>query len=205
MKSSFFERFFFFESFFVFIFCFCHGPRFFVCQAPNAFVCVSSVAPPKHQMCLHVFACVSPNAFICVSPNALNVCHQMRLYMCHQMRLRSHVFQQSKQEFLSEEHSCLNIDSCLNTDSCANTDSPNTNSWTPKWTRNGPKMNPEWTQNGPKMDPKWTQNGPKMDPKWTYTVTHIQTHLELDTHTSEDHPTFDHFSIFSFFQKEIIS
>ena len=35
------------------------------------------------------------------------------------------------------------------------------------------------------MDPKWTQNGPKMD---TELDTHI-THLELDTHTSEDHPT----------------
>ena len=41
--------------------------------------------------------------------------------------------------------------------------------------KNGPKMDP-------KMDPKWTQNGPKMDP------THLQTHLELDTHVSEDHP-----------------
>ena len=49
-------------------------------------------------------------------------------------------------------------------------------------------MDPKWTQNGPKMDPKWTQNGPKMDPKWTHTVTHIKTHLDLDTHMSEDHP-----------------
>ena len=38
------------------------------------------------------------------------------------------------------------------------------------------------------MDPKWTRNGPKVDPKWTHTVTHMQMHLELDTHTSEDHP-----------------
>ena len=36
-----------------------HGPRLYVCQAPNAFIYVSSVAPPKHQM---------------------------RLYVCHQMR-----------------------------------------------------------------------------------------------------------------------
>ena len=45
-----------------------HGPRLYVCQAPNAFMCVSNVAPPKHQMRLYV-------------------CHQMRLYVCHQMRL----------------------------------------------------------------------------------------------------------------------
>ena len=42
----------------------CHGPRLYVCQAPNAFICVSGVAPPKHQMRLYV-------------------CHQMRLYVCH--------------------------------------------------------------------------------------------------------------------------
>ena len=47
---------------------FAYGPRLYVCQAPNAFICVSSVAPPKHQMHLYV-------------------CHQMRLYVCHQMRL----------------------------------------------------------------------------------------------------------------------
>ena len=46
----------------------------------NAFLCVSSVAPPKHQMRLYV-------------------CHQMRLYVCHQMRsyerhqIRSYVCQ----------------------------------------------------------------------------------------------------------------
>ena len=49
-------------------------------------------------------------------------------------------------------------------------------------------MDPKWTQNGPKMDPRWTQDGP----------TH--THLELDTHPSEDHPPLQHivvlFSIF---------
>ena len=177
--------------------------RLYVCQAlplPNTkcvHMCVTKCVCMCHQMCLYV-------------------CHQMRSNVCHQMRLaestteltslanfcslRSHVFQQSKQEFLSKEHSCLFIDSCLNTDSCVNADScPNTNSWTldgpqmdPKWTRNGPKMDPKWTQNGPKMDPKWTRNGPEMDPKWTrkwnHTVTHTQTHLELDTHMSEDHP-----------------
>ena len=47
-----------------------HGPRLCVCQAPNAFICVSGVAPPKHQM-------------------RLCVCHQMRLYVCHQMRLQN--------------------------------------------------------------------------------------------------------------------
>ena len=41
-----------------------HGPRLYVCQAPNAFKCVSSVAPPQTHLC-----------------------HQMRLHVCHQMRL----------------------------------------------------------------------------------------------------------------------
>ena len=53
-----------------------HGPRLYVCQAPNAFICVSSVAPPKHQMRLYV-----------CHQMRLYVCHQMRLYVCHQMRL----------------------------------------------------------------------------------------------------------------------
>ena len=52
-----------------------HGPRLYVCQATNAFVCVSSVAPfqtPNAFVCVspNAFICVSPNAFICVSPNA---------------------------------------------------------------------------------------------------------------------------------------
>ena len=34
-----------------------------------------------------------------------------------------------------------------------------------------------------------------MDPKWTHTVTHIQTHLKLDTHKSEDHPRFRFFGV----------
>ena len=53
-----------------------HGPRLYVCQAPNAFICVSGVAPPKHQMRLYV-----------CHQMRLYVCHQMRLYVCHQMRL----------------------------------------------------------------------------------------------------------------------
>ena len=53
-----------------------HEPRLYVCQAPNAFICVSSVAPPKHQMRLYV-----------CHQMRLYVCHQMRLYVCHQMRL----------------------------------------------------------------------------------------------------------------------
>ena len=71
-------------------------PRFFVCQAPNAFICVSSVAPPKHQMRLYV--CHQMRLYVCHQMR-LYVCHQMRLYVCHQMRLlmqrsslRSHVF-----------------------------------------------------------------------------------------------------------------
>ena len=46
-----------------------HGPRLYVCQAPNAFICVSGVAPSPSQT-PNAFICVSPNAFICVSPNA---------------------------------------------------------------------------------------------------------------------------------------
>ena len=53
-----------------------HGPRLYVCQAPNAFICVSSVALPKHQMRLYV-----------CHQMRLYVCHQMRLYVCHRMRL----------------------------------------------------------------------------------------------------------------------
>ena len=47
------------------------------------------------------------------------VCHQMRLYVSAEFvtELASLArFQQSKLEFLSEEHSCPNIDSCLNAD-----------------------------------------------------------------------------------------
>ena len=63
-----------------------HGPRLYVCQAPNAFICVSSVAPPKHQMRLYV--CHQMRLYVCHQMR-LHVCHQMRLYVCHQMR--SHV------------------------------------------------------------------------------------------------------------------
>ena len=50
-----------------------HGPRLYVCQAPNAFICVSGVAPPKHQMRLYV-------------------CHQMRLLNPQRSSLRSLTF-----------------------------------------------------------------------------------------------------------------
>ena len=63
---------------------FAHGPRLYVCQAPNAFICVSSVAPPKHQMRLYV--CHQMRLYVCHQMR-LYVCHQMRLYVCHQMRL----------------------------------------------------------------------------------------------------------------------
>ena len=113
------------------------------CDVPwTSLICVSSPKcvymcvrrcppppPPKHQMRLYV-----------CHQMRLYVCHQIRLYVCHQMRyalnpqrssLRSLTFarfartffQQSKLEFLSEEHSCLNTDSCLVIDSCVNTDS----------------------------------------------------------------------------------
>ena len=109
-----------------------HGPRLCVCQAPNASICVSDVARPKHQMRLYV-------------------CHQMRLHVCH--LLRSLTFARFARTCFDSlnwlECSCLNIDSCLNT-----------NSWTPNGPPNGPKMDPTWSQNGPEMDPKWTKNGP---------------------------------------------
>ena len=82
-----------------------HGPRLYVCQAPNAFICVSGVAPlqtPNAFICVspNAFICVSPNAFICVSPNAF-ICVSPNAsaesatelaslaYLCS---LRSHVF-----------------------------------------------------------------------------------------------------------------
>ena len=62
-----------------------HGPRLYVCQAPNVFKkCVSGVAPPKHQMRLYV--CHQMRLYVCHQMR-LYVCHQMRLYVCHQMRL----------------------------------------------------------------------------------------------------------------------
>ena len=61
-----------------------HGPRLYVCQAPNAFICVSGLAPPKHQMRLYV--CHQMRLYVCHQMR-LYVCHQMRLYVCHQMRL----------------------------------------------------------------------------------------------------------------------
>ena len=113
-----------------------HGPRLYVCQAPNAFICVLGVAPlPKHQM--RSYVCHQMHLYVCHQLR-LHVCHQMRLHVCHQMRLlnpqrsslRSLTFARfartfflSKLEFLSKEHSCLSTDSCLNTDSCVNTDS----------------------------------------------------------------------------------
>ena len=129
-----------------------HGRRLCVCQAPNAFMCVS---PNALKMCVTKCVCWIRNTTEFAS----------LAYFCS---LRSDVFQQSKLEFLSNECSCVNTDSCLNTD-C----------WTPKW-----------TQNGPKMDPKWTQNGPKMDPEWTQTVTHMWTHLEIDSPRNEEFTQF---------------
>ena len=126
----------------------CHGPRLCVCQAPNAFICVRRCPPPNTKC---VYMCVTKCVCMCHQMRS-HVCHQMRLYVCHQMRscvspfvcvspnvsvesatelvsfvyfcsLRSHFFQQSKIEFLSKEHSCLNTDSCLVVDSCPDTDS----------------------------------------------------------------------------------
>ena len=81
-----------------------HGPRLYVCQAPNAFICVSSVAPPKHQMRLYVchqmrlHVCHQMRFYVCHQMR-LYVCHQMRLYVCHQMRL--YVCVESTTEFAS--------------------------------------------------------------------------------------------------------
>ena len=107
---------------------FSHGPRLYVCQTPNAFTCVSGVAPLQKP---NAFICVSPNAFTCVSPNAFTCVSPMRLLNLQRSSLRSLAFarfartfsKQSKLEFLSKEHSCLNTDSCLVVDSCLNTDS----------------------------------------------------------------------------------
>ena len=105
-----------------------HGPRLYVCQAPNAFICVSSVAPPP-PLTPNAFKCVSPNAFVCVSPNAF-ICVSPNASAESTTGLTSLAYlcsQQSKLEFLSEEHSCPNTDSCRVLDSCVNTDyCPNT-------------------------------------------------------------------------------
>ena len=64
------------------------GYRWHVCQAPNAFICVSKIAPPKHQMRLYVchqmrkYVCYQMRLYVCYQ-----VCHQIRLYVCHQIRL----------------------------------------------------------------------------------------------------------------------
>ena len=55
-----------------------HGPRLYVCQAPNAFICVSGFCPSQTP---NAFICVSPNAFICVSPNAF-ICVSPNAFIC---------------------------------------------------------------------------------------------------------------------------
>ena len=116
-------------------YCLHHGTSLTCVSSPNAFICVSGVAPPKPNafVCVspNAFTCVSPNAFTCVSPNAFTCVSPMRLHVCSPnaficvspnasaesttqrssfrsldlCSLRSHVFQQSKLEFLSKEHS----------------------------------------------------------------------------------------------------
>ena len=63
-----------------------HGPRLYVCQAPNAFICVSercASQTPNAFICVspNAFICVSPNAFICVSPNAF-ICVSPNAFIC---------------------------------------------------------------------------------------------------------------------------
>ena len=95
-------------------------PNAFICVSPNAFICVS----PNASVCVspNAFTCVSPNAFTCVSPNAFAESATELASLAYLCSLRSHVFQQSKLEFLSKEHSCLNTDSCLVIDPCVNID-----------------------------------------------------------------------------------
>ena len=82
-----------------------HGPRLYVCQAPNAFICVSGVVPsqtpnaftsvsPNAFICVspNAFICVSPNAFICVSPNASAEFVTELASLAYLCSLRSHVF-----------------------------------------------------------------------------------------------------------------
>ena len=84
---------------------------------------------------MHTSSCTMDLAYMCVKPQMrLYVCHPVRLLNSQRSSLRSFTFarfartffQSSELEFLSKEHSCLNI-----------------------WTQSGPEMDPKWTQNGP--------------------------------------------------------
>ena len=98
-----------------------HGPRLYVCQAPNAFICVSSVSPPKHQMRLYVchqmrlYVCHQMRLYVCHQMR-LYVCRQIRLYVCHQMRLltqRSSLRSLTFARFARTFFNSLNWNSCL--------------------------------------------------------------------------------------------
>ena len=83
-----------------------HGPRLYVCQAPNAFICVSGVAPLQTSnafICVspNAFICVSPNAFICVSPNAF-ICVSPNAFVC----VSPNAFAESATEFASLAYLC---------------------------------------------------------------------------------------------------
>ena len=127
-----------------------HGPRSYVCQAPNAFVCVSGVGPPQ-----------TPNAFICVSPNAFS---EFATELASLVYLCSLWTPNGTPKWEPQ-----------NGNPKMGTPKWEPQNGTPKWEpQNGnPKMGtPKWEpQNGnPKMGtPKWEpQNGnPKMGtPKW---------------------------------------
>ena len=60
----------------------CHGPRSYVCQAPNTFLYVCQALPPIQ----------TPNAFICVSPNASAESATELASLAHLCSLRSHFF-----------------------------------------------------------------------------------------------------------------
>ena len=62
------------------------GPRLCVCQAPNAFTCVSGVVLLKHQMRLYgvtkcVYMCVTKCVYMCVT-KCVCMCVTKCVYMC---------------------------------------------------------------------------------------------------------------------------
>ena len=62
-----------------------HGPRLYVCQAPNAGkMCVKPLPLPNTKC---VYMCFTKCVLYMCHQMRLCVFHQMRLYVCHQMRL----------------------------------------------------------------------------------------------------------------------
>ena len=101
-----------------------HGPRLNVCQAPNAFTCVSNVAPPKHQM----------RSKVCHQMRLLNPQHNGARFACtffHNLNWNSGL----KNILVWRLILVLFVDS-----------------YQTQWTQNGPKMDPKmdpiWTPHG---------------------------------------------------------